>query len=181
MTLTGLACFTVLFSQTLKADQTDPELDGLFPLLLEARNEFEAADAIYQIWNRWLKIDNSEVKELMVHGVNDMNEFYLDDAVEKFSRIIELAPNFAEGWNKRATAYFLMEEYELATADITRTLELEPRHFGALSGQGLIYIAQRRHKDALHFFKRAIAINPYMRDVQRSIQHIEQEFGQEVM
>ena len=88
----------------------------------------------------------------------DRGEF--GDAVSVFTRLIELRPDYAEGWNKRATAYFLMREMENSVADIERTLALEPRHFGALSGMGLIFLSREDFHGALDAFRQVLKIYP---------------------
>jgi tetratricopeptide (TPR) repeat protein len=84
----------------------------------------------------------------------------LDDALAAFDELVRLAPDFAEGWNKRATLHYLMGNLSASLADIDRTLKLEPRHFGALSGRGLVYLALGREEPALAAFDAALAIYP---------------------
>ena len=79
-----------------------------------------------------------------------------------FSAVIKLEPDLADGWNKRATVYYLMGEYEASVRDIERTLALEPRHFGALSGLGFVYISLGDNRAAIKAFEAALEINPYL-------------------
>ena len=90
-------------------------------------------------------------------------------ALERFDRMVEQAPDFAEGWNKRATLHYLMGNFRASVLDIQRTLDLEPRHFGALSGLGLIYDAVDQPAAALRSFEAAFAINPHLRSIEQRI------------
>ena len=142
------------------ADQTDRRLDGLFKQLKETKDDDEARGLESQIWAIWTRSDNEDVNQLMEAGSLAMAGQKFEIALKAFNRIIELAPNFAEGWNKRATLYYLMGNYPASLADIKRTLELEPRHFGALSGLGIILQELGDDRHALDAFRRALAIHP---------------------
>jgi tetratricopeptide (TPR) repeat protein len=86
-----------------------------------------------------------------------------------FSRIIALAPEFAEGWNKRATARYLLQEFEGAIADCRETLSRNPHHFGALSGQGLCHTALGQHREAIALYRRALEVYPHLVEVRRGL------------
>ena len=92
-----------------------------------------------------------------------MNARRFRDAVERFSELIDAEPSFAEAWNKRATVYYLMDRYEDSVRDIERTLALEPRHFGAISGMGLIFLERADEVGALDAFEKVLEIHPYAR------------------
>ena len=92
--------------------------------------------------------------------------------------IVARAPDWAEGWNKRATLLYLLGEHDRSLADIDRTLALEPRHFGALAGIGLIRIAKGEHRAALAAFRRALAINPFLKERFGLIPALEREVGE---
>jgi tetratricopeptide (TPR) repeat protein len=98
----------------------------------------------------------------MSKGIEEMSRRDYEAAVDTFSEVIKLEPDLAEGWNKRATVYYLMGEYEASVRDIERTLALEPRHFGALSGLGFVYISLGDNRAAIEAFEAALEINPYL-------------------
>lgn len=164
------------------ADQTSPALEGLFDdLRAPATTAAEARDLTARIWEQWLASDNAEAERLMGIGIQRMNDFALDEAARIFTTIIDMAPDYAEAWNKRATVFYMMGEYRLSSADVRETLKREPRHFGALSGQGLIYMNLDRRAEALHWFRRALAVNPFMEGVKQNIELIEEELTGEVI
>ncbi len=109
---------------------------------------------------------------LMGQGIRLMRQGEHDDALAKFDAIVELAPDFAEGWNKRATVYYMIGDYDASVIDIVKTLELEPRHFGALSGLGLIYDAIDKPAGALKAYRRALAVHPNLGHARRRIEEL---------
>ena len=119
-------------------DQTDPRLDQLFADLKSVAGPAEAAPVENRIWTIWHETSDESVDTLMKKGIERMGRGDFRTALAAFTHVVEAAPDFAEGWNKRATVHFLMENYKESLADIVKTLELEPRHFGALSGRGLV-------------------------------------------
>lgn len=154
------------------ADQRDPRLPALFDRL-KAAESFETAQPIEaEIWTIWSQSEVDEVNLLMGLGVNAMARADYRTAIELFDKMIEVAPQFSEGWNKRATVLYLIGEYERSRADVAKTLELEPRHFGALSGLGLIYVAEGDDEKALDAFRRALAVNPTMPGPQRWVEEL---------
>jgi tetratricopeptide (TPR) repeat protein len=145
-----------------QADQQDIRLEGLFARLQAASSRAEAQATQQQIWQIWIESDDRLANRLMQAGIEAMTGGQHELALQYFDRLVERAPDFAEGWNKRATTYYLMEEYEASVLDIERTLELEQRHFGALSGLGMIYEAIGEPAAALRSFEAAVAINPHL-------------------
>jgi tetratricopeptide (TPR) repeat protein len=124
------------------------------------------------MWAIWLRSGNDQIDALIVEGVRLMELQQYPEAAELFDQIIARAPQFAEGYNKRATVYYLMQEFEKSIADIHTTLELNPVHFGALSGMGLCYLGLDEPRQALEWFERAIAVNPNMDTIQSYIEQI---------
>lgn len=145
------------------ADQNDPRLEDLFSELLEAPGTNRALTIESSIWKIWLDGGNSELNEMMTRGIEAMNATRYRDAVERFTELIAAAPSFAEAWNKRATVYYLMDRHENSVRDIERTLALEPRHFGAISGLGLILLGRGDDVGALGVFEKVLEIHPHAR------------------
>ena len=148
------------------ADQNDPRLSELFDELQAAPDPRAARDIEQQIWLIWTRHEDDAVNSLMSVGVAQMSRRDYSGALGSFEEIIAADPEFAEGWNKRATVHWLMENYDESLVDIERTLKLEPRHFGALSGRGLVYIELEEWERALEAFEAALAVNPQMRGPQ---------------
>lgn len=144
------------------ADQDDARLDGLFEELKSAPNHSAAQGAEAAIWGIWYEHDDDAIEQLMFKGRNAMNRHDFKAALRSIDQVIALAPDFAEGWNLRATLYYLMGSYEASLADIKETLAREPRHFGALSGRGLVYSQLDELELALRSFEEALVVNPQM-------------------
>jgi Flp pilus assembly protein TadD len=150
------------------ADQNNPALVALFERLATA-DEDEGRDLTRKIWAVWHESDDPVVSEMLVNGVALMQAGLLSYALEVFDELVEHAPSFAEGWNKRATVLYLLDRNDEAAADIGRTLELEPRHFGALSGLGLIRTESGDYAGALETFLKAREINPHLPGIEENI------------
>ncbi len=163
----------LVYSLASPADQNDPALDRLFERLTITTNDEEASNITREIWQRWTANDDPEVSQLMQTGIRALNYSTYRRALQSFDRVIEMAPEFAEGWNKRATLYYHIKEYRRSIDDIKETLRLEPRHFGAWSGLGLVSIAQENYSGALAAFKKALSINPHIANIRRYVQKLE--------
>ncbi len=157
-TLVALA--GVLAGSVARADQTDRRLGPLFERLTAAPDAASAIAIEAEIWRLWLDSGDAEVDALMGRGIAAMSAGDLAAAIEMFGQVIGRAPAFAEGWNKRATAYYLNDDLEASVADIRATLALEPRHFGALSGMGLIFIRTGDARGALAAFEAVLEVHP---------------------
>jgi tetratricopeptide (TPR) repeat protein len=118
------------------------------------------AEAI--LWQIWCHAGIPDVDRLFREGVEAMERQDLDSARGVFTRIIERAPQFAEGWNKRATIRFMVEDFSGAIADCEETLRRNPHHFGALSGQGLCHMALGQHREAAAMFRRTLEVHPHL-------------------
>lgn len=159
------------------ADQADPRLDILFKALKEAPSLADALAVENTIWTIWLESDRDGVSRLLEDGMVAMSHGAYGPAIEAFSGAIRQAPDFAEAWNKRATAYYLLGEFEASVRDIQRTLALEPRHFGALSGLGLIYLAIDNDSGARKAYEKALEIHPLMPGVKAQLQRLKDRIG----
>lgn len=144
------------------ADQRDSRLDGLFDQLKSVESFSDAKSVEFSIWNIWVQSGDNAIDLLMRDGVDSMNRRDYRRALRSFDQIVIIAPEFAEGWNKRATLFYLMGEFQRSLADIEKTLALEPRHFGALAGRGLIYVELEDDAKALKAFEDALVINPFL-------------------
>ena len=145
------------------ADQSDPDLDRLFDELQRTGNTAEADRLTAEIWQRWVTHDSDQrAGELMQLGMNLMNSGLLGQAEQVFSALIDERPDFAEAWNKRATIRFLQGDDAGSRRDIARVIDLEPRHFGALSGLGMIHMRAGDLQAALQAFEAALRVNPHL-------------------
>ena len=152
--------------------QTDKRLDILFERLKTAQSEEEAEVLTNLVWAIWIESDKETVNAFMAKGIEEMSLQNFDAAVAAFTKVIEVDPDFAEGWNKRATVYYLMGEYSASIRDVERTLALEPRHFGALSGLGLIYLALGDGQAALRAFEAALKVNPHLSSARIQVEEL---------
>ena len=143
------------------ADQNDPRLNNLFKKLYETENQEEIRDLISDIWNIWYEVEDPKVIEYFKKGIQAMNVRNYPLAIRSFDNLIEEDPNFAEGWNKRATVHFMMGNFDESMKDIIKTLELEPRHFGALDGMGLIFIHKGQFQQAIDVYDKMLEIFPF--------------------
>jgi tetratricopeptide (TPR) repeat protein len=122
------------------------------------------------IWEIWSRSGNQEIARLFEAGTHALTQGRWDDAVATFTRIIERDPGFAEGWNKRATAYYLKGEYQKSLADCDEVVKRNPLHYGALSGYGMIYTQLDQPARAIEYFERALAVNPNMEGVRSTVE-----------
>lgn len=157
------ALFAIALSAPVSADQTDIRLDPLFAELKTAASLTDALSVEREIWALWSRHgSDAEIDLRFQRGVLLMNAGRLEEATRIFSTIIEIAPEFSEAWNKRATLLYLTGDVAGSVRDIERTLALEPRHFGALSGLGMIYEQIESADGAIKAFTAALEINPHM-------------------
>lgn len=124
------------------------------------------------LWQIWLRSGRTDADAHLQDGIVLMRQGDFQQAVATFTEVIEMAPDFAEAYNKRATTYYLMKAYEKSIRDCDSTLRLNPVHFGALSGAGLNHLALRNPLKALAFFERAVAVNPNMPQIHQYIKAI---------
>lgn len=156
------------------ARQDDTRLDSLFHELHVTDDSDQADNIERTIWEIWTDSGRDDVNALMRQGIEAMSLRRYDEALEAFDDVIELDPDFAEGWNKRATVYWLMDRNANSVEDIQRTLALEPRHFGAIAGMGLILFEQGDKAGALRAFEEVLKINPHAEGAVLRIQQLQE-------
>ena len=130
--------------------------------------------AEHALWDIWARSGDAEIDKLYQAGIEQMNAGELRDAIATFSQVIERKPEFAEGWNKRATLYYLVGDMRRSLADCDEVMKRNPYHFGALSGYVLIYVKLEYYDRALEYSRRALDINPNLQGVRRNMELIEQ-------
>ena len=138
------------------------ERDPMFKALLAARNEMQGRQHASSIWESWHKAPNPKAQELLNIGKSKLREADYATAQQVLTELIEFCPTYAEGWNQRAFAKFLAGDLDGSLEDLDRTLELEPRHFGALAGRGLTLLRQGRTLLAHKALREAVAIHPWI-------------------
>ena len=167
--------FALLLPGLMLADQNDARLDELFLVVQQTENTVEAREAEDRIWEIWLQHDNPSTQARLAEGIVEMND-NPRNALRIFHELIEQFPDFAECWNKRATLYYILGDYTESERDIERTLELEPRHFGAMSGLGLIHLANGEYAKAKSVFETVLLIQPHARGARQNIEMITDYF-----
>ncbi|MEM9269274.1 MAG: tetratricopeptide repeat protein [Pseudomonadota bacterium] len=182
--LRNLFCATVVASlaagfvcaQTIDEDGAE-ELDTLFSQLAlpEQTGWEQIEDRIKRLWS---KSGSASADYLLKRGRDALEASNYTEAVEHFTALTDHAPEFAEGWNGRATAFYLMEEYGLAVEDVSRVLALNPRHFEALSGLGLMLERMERHDAALAAFEEASRLHPHHEIINDAIERLKRRLGQ---
>ena len=155
-----LIILIILFSNFAQADQKDERLIELFDKLFLSTNNMEASKLLFNIWDIWSIADNQETQIIFDEANQFMDVGELDNAIQLFTKVVKQSPEFAEGWNKRATVYFLKGELNKSISDIEKTLNLEPRHFGALDGLAEIYLMQDDLVGAAVIYRRILEIIP---------------------
>lgn len=172
---TLLILLVALFSiDSVLADQKDPALPALFNDLKASETSETAQPIAQKIWAIWMKSDDFETNELMEQGMTEVGRGNFVAGRDIFVQVTEHSPNFAEGWNKLATVNYMMGDIESSLKYIKKTLALEPRHFGSISGKGLCYLKLDRLQSALIEFKAALDVHPWMLDARRNLKLIEE-------
>ena len=166
-------CLFLLISSLAIAEQSDPRLDQLFGKLKLTHNAAEAEELTQQIWSIWYFSERPQAEGLMQQGINAMSSAQYQQALSYFDELINLYPDFAEAWNRRATLYYILGKHTASIDDIKHTLLLEPRHFGAIVGLGLIYLQENQLEKARDAFKAALEINPFLDGAKQNIETIE--------
>ena len=146
------------------------------PVLVKALRDADEDTRIQaqeSLWRIWARSGDPEVDRLYERGVEQMTAGNLGESIATFTRVIELKPEFAEGWNKRATLYFLVGELRKSLADCDQVMKRNPYHFGALAGYAQIYARLGYYERALEYSRRALEVNPNLDGVRRNIEMLE--------
>jgi tetratricopeptide (TPR) repeat protein len=157
------------------SDQTDPQLDALFSTLKTSENIVVLQKTETDIWAIWFESGREEIDSLMEKAGIAVQSSQLVLAEKIYSQVVEMAPGFSEGWNRRATVRYYQNDYTGSLADIQQTLALEPRHFGAIWGLGMILGWERDFSGAITAFERLLEIKPHARDAKPRIEILKQE------
>ena len=167
-----VALLSLLSFNSLFADERSIKLDELFNDLKD--NDQYISNKIEQkIWKIWsTHPNNSELTTMLNVGSEFVNNNQLLEAIEIFTKVIELDPSWPEAWNKRATVFYMVGEFEKSQKDIDEVLKLENRHFGALAGQGLVNIKLENYDKAIKSYENVIEIYPSMNSSKIMIKHI---------
>ncbi len=165
-------CFT---NSLLIADQTDARLDDLFAILQQTENTQTIQITENQIWEIWLQHANADVAQLILVGTQRMNSQRYAEAMVVFNRLTESYPDYAEGWNKRATLNYVLGNFDASISDIEKTLALEPRHFGALSGLGMVYIQRKELSKAKKAFEDLIEVHPNSPTAKQNLELVDEQ------
>ncbi len=149
-------------------------LDSLFERLAKAEDEEEAKGIANLIERRWLRSGSDVADLLMSRAVTAMQQKDQDlpQAIELLDRVVRLEPQFVEGYNKRATAFFMLGDYQRAMLDVREVLAREPRHYGALAGLGQIMLINGDKKRAMEAFRKAMSLNPRMPTIKTLIDRL---------
>ena len=150
----------------------EESLDRLFASLRKASGEQAAKATEEKIWELWSRSDSATAEVLLGQAVVAMGAADNAASLEILDRIIAAYPTYAEAWNKRATLHFMIGNYNTSLSDIAKVLDLEPRHFGALAGRGMIYQRQGKWSEALSAFREALSMNPNMVGVKNAVQEL---------
>lgn len=157
--------------------RNDARLEPLFEQLKASKDPAVARILEAQIWHIWTWTGNEDANMLMRLGLGAMEREDFEAALLHFDELVETVPDFAEGWNKRATVHYRQGNFAASVADIERVLAIEPKHFGALSGLGMIYLELGEKRGALRAFEKAKDIHPNLpnldsviRDLRRDVE-----------
>ena len=154
-------------------------LDQLFSDLKRERNEKAAERIAGRIWGEWSQSGSASIDLMMQWSQKAIEDQKYDVALDFLDQVVTLQPDYAEGWNRRATVHFLMKNFGKSMSDINQTLRLEPRHFGALSGLAQIMAATGHKQSALEAWQKVLAIYPMMRNAQDQVATLSEELAGE--
>jgi len=155
-------------------------LDGLFAELQAAQTPAQGKAIERRILLEWLRSGDKTVDTMMTAAVVAMDMHAFRPAIELLDKVVAEKPDYVEGWNKRATVYYYMGQYDRSLADIEKTLAIEPRHFGALAGLGMIMQDVGNVPGAIAAFERAVAVNPSLENLKAAIGQLKARIGRDI-
>jgi|TARA_X000000368_G_C22730006_1_gene579089 tetratricopeptide (TPR) repeat protein len=156
------------------ASEQEVQLNKLFNQLKESTNNLIAQEVEQKIWKVWsTHPKDKKLTSMLAKGSNLVNNGQFKEAINIFSKVIDLDPSWAEAWNKRATVMYMIGEFQKSQQDINKVLELENRHFGAFAGQGLVNIELKNYEKAIKSYENAQKIYPLMKSPSIMINQIE--------
>ena len=165
--------FFVIFFSSVYADENTIKLNKLF-VKLQTTNFNKALEIEQKIWKLWSTHPTNEKLTIRLNeGSQLVKSQQLEEAIKVFTEVISIDQYWAEAWNKRATVFYLIGEFQKSQEDIDRVLELEDRHFGALAGQGLVNIQLKNYEKAIRSYEKAQKIYPLMKSPKIMIKQIE--------
>ncbi|UVK40091.1 hypothetical protein LHFGNBLO_001520 [Mesorhizobium sp. AR10] len=157
----------------------EARIDQLFADLKRERNEKAAERISGRIWSEWFQSGSASVDLMMQWSQKAIENQKFDVALDFLDQVVTLQPTYAEGWNRRATVHYMMKNFGKSMSDIDRTLQLEPRHFGALSGLAQIMAVTGHKQSALDAWQRVLGIYPMMRNAQDQVATLSEELAGE--
>ena len=168
------ALLGVMFTVSAQAQNggSNTMLDTLFAKLQTATDPMAIQSLESAIWEQWIMVPDAAQRALMMQGIAEMQQRQLKASVETFTRLIEIAPDVSEAWNKRATAHWLLGNFPASLSDICETIKLEPRHFGAYSGLGMIRAEMGEYGRAVAAFELARKYNPHIGGIDAEIERM---------
>jgi len=155
-------------------------LDRLFGQLRKAQDEKSAKVVEKAIWQVWARSGSVTADTMLTQASKAMQADQYRAALVILDTLIDIYPDFSEAWNRRATLYFMMRDFDASRRDIARVLDLEPRHFGALSGLGMIERELGHKRAALDAYRRALAIDPYLPAAKKAADTLQEELEQDI-
>lgn len=158
----SIVLISIFFQAPAMAESS--KLDLLFNNLKLAENESDAKIIEREIWNVWMESGDLKIDSLLQDAMRKRRVYDYNGSVEILTEIINEKPDFSEAWNQRATVYFLQEKYEKSLIDISKTLELEPRHFGSLAGRAVIRWRQAKPALAHQNIIEALKVHPFLKE-----------------
>ena len=161
-------------------DQKAARLDALFAQLKAAPTVADGRVVESEIVSEWLKSGDETTDAMMFEAITAMQTGAFNQALAILDKIVARSPNYVEGWNKRATVYYIVKLYDKSLADIEKTLQLEPRHFGALAGLGMIMIELGDKRRALSAFERALDVDPVINNGATVIEQLKDALSKDI-